>query len=110
MIATHPGGALDKAFYSTGLDQSFGEVLAGEELTEKLNKITLIHEKFVVFPNLSDTGQLRMIFDASSITNLNKWLAWQISLSDRYVSNPLPGTKTNDLLLTTGLHLTFGRK
>ena len=37
------------------------------------------------------------------------WLAWQLTLSDRYLSNPVPGTKKNDVLLTTGLRLTLAR-
>jgi hypothetical protein len=32
-----------------------------------------------------------------------------LTISDRYLSNPLPGKKTNDILLTTGLRLTFAK-
>jgi hypothetical protein len=35
-------------------------------------------------------------------------LSWQTSFNDYYLSNPAPGKKTNDLLLSTGLRLTFG--
>ncbi|PYV42937.1 MAG: hypothetical protein DMG06_12465 [Acidobacteria bacterium] len=48
-------------------------------------------------------------FDSSLVTNINRWLGWQLTLSDRYLSNPVPGTKKNDVLLTTGLRLTFAR-
>jgi hypothetical protein len=41
-------------------------------------------------------------------TKLKKWLSWQITLSDRFHSDPLPGLKKNDLLLTTGVRVTFG--
>lgn len=63
--------------------------------------------KVAVFSNLSDMGEYRRTFDASAITNVNKWLAWQVTGSGRYLSNPLSQVKNNDLLLTTGLRLTF---
>jgi hypothetical protein len=37
-------------------------------------------------------------------------LSWQITFSDIYISNPLAGLKGNDLLLSTGLRLTFGKQ
>jgi hypothetical protein len=40
---------------------------------------------------------------------LKNWLSWQITFSDRFLSDPLPGLKNNDLLLSTGVRLTFGR-
>ena len=42
-------------------------------------------------------------------TKIWKWLSWNVSLSDRYLSNPAPGRKTNDVLYTTGLGITFAR-
>ena len=39
---------------------------------------------------------------------LSKWLGWQTTLSDRYVTNPpIPGTKANDVILSTGLNVAF---
>jgi hypothetical protein len=40
---------------------------------------------------------------------LKSGLSWQITLSDRFHSDPLPGLKKNDLLLTTGVRVTFGK-
>jgi hypothetical protein len=40
-------------------------------------------------------------------TKISKWLGWQTTASDRYLSNPIPGTKSNDLILTTGLTVAF---
>jgi len=40
---------------------------------------------------------------------LKNWLSWQITFSDRFLSDPLPGLKQNDLLLSTAVRLTFGR-
>jgi putative salt-induced outer membrane protein YdiY len=103
------GGSLDKEYYSTNVNKSFGEAQFGEEFLYKFSKTTSLHEKVTLFPNLSDTGQLRMNFDASSETKLRRWLAWQVSISDRYVSNPLPGRLKNDLIITTGVNLLLAK-
>lgn len=110
------GGAVNKEYFSndplTGKKndaRSSAEVFFGEELTHKLSGRTMLREKLVFFPNLTNTGEYRVNFDASVITNINKWLGWQLTFSDRYLSNPLPGTKANDVLLTTGLRVTFAK-
>ena len=54
-------------------------------------------------------GSYRYQFDTSAATKLKNWLSWQITFSDRFLSDPLPGLKQNDLLLSTGVRLTFGR-
>jgi Protein of unknown function, DUF481 len=67
-----------------------------------------LNERFEFFPNVSNTGAYRFTFDAHAVTKLNKWLGWQVSFDDLYVSNPPTGIKQNDLILSTGLRLTFG--
>jgi hypothetical protein len=62
-----------------------------------------------MFNNLSDTGAYRVNADLSFVTKDRKWLSWNVALSDRYLSNPVPGRKTNDWLYTTGLGVTFGK-
>jgi putative salt-induced outer membrane protein YdiY len=103
------GGSYNKEYFSTGLKRSAGEALVGQELTHKLSSRSLLKERLVFFPNLQETGDYRLNFDASLVTNLNRWLSWQITLSDRYLSNPVPGAKNNDVLLTTGIRLTFAK-
>jgi hypothetical protein len=48
-------------------------------------------------------------FDTNASTKLKTWLGWQITFSDRYISDPPLGLKGNDLLLSTGLRLAFGK-
>ena len=50
-----------------------------------------------------------MNFDISAAAAIKKWMSFQISASDRYLSDPLPGRKTNDILFTTGLHFVFAK-
>jgi len=110
------GGDYDREKFSpnppltlTNTTRNVAEVLAGEELSWKLNNRVSLNERFSAFPNLSDLGQYRFQFDATAATKLKKWLSWQVTVSDRYLSNPLPGLKSNDELLSTGLRLTFGK-
>lgn len=109
------GGDYEQEYFSssaafpTGLTRKTGEVLAGEELNMKLNDRFALSEKVSLFPNISDTGQYRFQFDATAATKLKTWLSWQITFSDRYLSNQLPGLKSNDELLSTGLRLTIGK-
>jgi putative salt-induced outer membrane protein YdiY len=93
----------------TDVTRNVAEVDVGEELSWKLNNRVSLNERFSAFPNLSDIGEYRFQFDATAATKLKAWLSWQITLSDRYLSNPLPGLKSNDELLSTGLRLTFGK-
>ena len=103
------GGDYDQAFYSTGVTEKDGEVTVGESLSYKLSSRSSFTEQLDIFPNISTTGQYRFNFDSSAVTKLNNWLNWQVSFQDRYVSFPIPGIKKNDLLLTTGIRLTFGK-
>jgi putative salt-induced outer membrane protein YdiY/sRNA-binding regulator protein Hfq len=110
------GGDYDREKFSpnpplvlTNVTRDVAEVVAGEELSWKLNNRVSLNERFSAFPNLSDLGQYRFQFDATAATKLKRWLSWQITVSDRYLSNPLPGLKSNDELLSTGLRLTFGK-
>jgi hypothetical protein len=103
------GGSLNKEYFSTGLNRTSGEALVGEEITYKLSSRTSLKEKTVFFPNMSETGEFCLNFDTSAVMALKTWLGWQITFSDRYLSDPVIGAKSNDVLLSTGLRLTFGK-
>ncbi len=98
--------------YGTGLTNNIFAPSIGEELSHKISANTVFTEKAFFFPYVTGglLGDYRFAFDAGLSTKISKWLSWQTTLSDRYVSNPLPGTKGNDLLLSTGLGLTLAGK
>ncbi len=82
----------------------------GEIFMHKFGPLTTVNESAYIYPDLDDLRQYRASFDATSVTKLSKWLGWQISLSDRYVTNPpIAGTKSNDVILSTGIDLTLGK-
>jgi putative salt-induced outer membrane protein YdiY len=103
------GGAYNYENFSTGITRNSAEALAGEEFTYKISDRVTFNERMTFFPNLSDTGEYRINFDSALVTRLNRRLSWQLVVSDRYLSNPVSGSKSNDLLLTTGVSLTFNR-
>jgi putative salt-induced outer membrane protein YdiY len=86
-----------------------GEGVIGESFNTEVNGRTTLSETFSFFPNVSSTGNYRMQFDITAATKLKNWLGWQVSYSDRYITNPPTGLKGNDQLLSTGLRLTFGK-
>jgi putative salt-induced outer membrane protein YdiY len=114
------GGDFDQDFFGAiaatattpakpAITRKSGEIDLGETFNAKLNNRTTLTEQFSLYPNVSDTGAYRFQFDTTAATKLKNWLGWQVTYSDRYLSNPLPGFKKNDLLLSTGVRLTFGK-
>src|ERR1700674_1902250 len=94
----------------TTLKRNVLALTLGEELSRKLGASTLLTQKLYFLPDLSDTGQYRVTFNFGSVTKLSKWLGWQNAFGEIYVTNPPPATpalKKNDIILTTGLKLSF---
>jgi putative salt-induced outer membrane protein len=103
------GADFNHSSFSTPFTRNEAEAYWGDEYTLKLTGPSSLVQSFRMFNNLSDTGAYRMNADIGLSTKLNRWLSWNLALSDRYLSNPVPGRKTNDWLYTTGLGLTFGK-
>ena len=94
---------------ATEFTRNSAEAYWGEDASYKLSDATTFVQGFRMFNNLSNTGQYRMNFDVGANTKLLRWLTWNLSFSDRYLSNPVPGRKTNDIMYTTGIGITFAR-
>ena len=103
------GGTFNREFFTT-FNRSSAEVLLGETLTRKLASSTTFNETLFFYPNLSETGEFRGTLNAGLVTRLSKLLSWQLTFADYYLSNPVPGKKTNDLLVTTGIRVSFGKQ
>ena len=103
-----------QAFRASGASAAFtrnsAEAFWGDDFNYKMNARTSIVQTFRMFDNLSDTGEYRMNADLTATTQLTKWLNWTVALSDRFLSNPVPGLKRNDFLYSTGLGFSWTRK
>jgi putative salt-induced outer membrane protein YdiY len=83
---------------------------AGEDFTHNFGTSVTFAEHSDFYPDLSDISQYRFALDAGLVTKIKKWLGWQTTVSDRYVTNPpIPGTKANDVILSTGFNLAFNQ-
>jgi hypothetical protein len=94
---------------AVAFSRSSSEAYWGDDFTYKVNGSTSIVQGFRMFDNLSDTGTYRANFDLSGNTKLRKWLVWNLSFSDHYLSDPVVSRKPNDVLYTTGVGVTFGK-
>jgi putative salt-induced outer membrane protein YdiY len=90
-------------------DRSTAEVQVGQTLSHRFSPRVSLKEQLYFFPNLTEGGEYRINFDASLITDITRRIGWQLTLSNRYLSNPPPGLEKNDLLLTTGLRVKLGK-
>jgi putative salt-induced outer membrane protein len=105
------GGAYTRENYGNPANNNnFVSIELGETFSKTLNSTTTFTEKAFIYPYLNSIGDYRATFDAGVATKLSRLLTWQVNLSERYVTNPPAATKKNDLLLTTGLGVTFGKK
>ncbi len=96
------------AFVSYGLTNRLIAMTLGEELNQKLGKSTVLTQSVDFYPDLQKyRGEYRFNFLLGTVTKINKWFGWQNQFGDIYVSNPPIGAKKNDVLLTTGLNISF---
>jgi hypothetical protein len=103
------GADYERENFTNILQRNSAEVNFGDSLVYKFSATTNLTQAFIIFPNLTDTGQYRMNFDLSAVTAIKKWLGWHVTASDRYLSDPVLGRLRNDVLLSTGLRLTFAK-
>ncbi len=89
------------------LIRNSGEAAAGQELTLQLLSRLKLFERAGFFPNLTNRGEYRFNFDANAAVPVMKWLEWTVGVNDRYLSNPLPGKKKNDVAITMGVRVSF---
>lgn len=82
----------------------------GEDFKHQFGGSTTFTEDSNFYPDLSDAGNYNFAFDSALDTKISKWFGWQVSFNDRYVSNPpILGTKSNDVVFSTGFTASFGQ-
>jgi putative salt-induced outer membrane protein YdiY len=89
------------------LIHSFSAAQVGDEFLHKIGESTVITQRAFFYPDFDSAGEYRATFDLATVTKFNKWLGWQNSFGDVYVTNPPTGKKRNDLVFTTGLNVSF---
>jgi putative salt-induced outer membrane protein YdiY len=104
------GGAVwNHEWFADELERDSGEAQVGQSFGYRFNDRVAFKQQFVLYPNMTQMGELRHNFDASLSTAINHRLSWQVAVSNRYISNPPVGRDGNDLFVTTGLKFKIGR-
>jgi Protein of unknown function, DUF481 len=104
-------GAIEGSTTPTpSVDRNLLGVTVGEDFKHTFDSTITFTQDFNIYPDLSNVGQYTFAFDSAMDTKIDGWLGWQVTFSDRYVSNPpIAGTKTNDVLFSTGITASFGK-
>jgi putative salt-induced outer membrane protein YdiY len=95
--------------FINNVSRNSAELNFGNDFLHKFSPTTSVTQSLRIFPNLSETGEYRVAFDLGAVTALKKWLGWHVTASDRFLSNPLFGRQRNDLILSTGLRISFAK-
>jgi hypothetical protein len=101
------GGNYTRESYATGLRRNVAALTIGDLFLHNFSKNTSINESLDIYPELTHLGQYRFALDIGIATKIKTWLGWQSTVSDRYISDPIPGTVSNDFIFSTGLNITF---
>jgi hypothetical protein len=101
------GGNYTRETYSTGIRRNVAGLTIGDLFRHQFGKNTTLNEAFDVYPEISHLGEYRFALDISLATKIKTWLGWQSTVSDRYISDPIPFTVRNDFIFSTGLNFTF---
>ena len=104
------GASYNQEFFDNDITRRSAEIVLGQTLSYSVTGRTSLTERFALYPNMSETGEFRMQFDTALTTDIFRWLGWNLTFSDRFLSNPVPGRQKNDLLLTTGVRMVFGKE
>jgi putative salt-induced outer membrane protein len=91
-----------------GTKRSFNELLLGEASEHKWTSGVSFKQRFAAYPNLTDTGEYRLQFDAGLLAPLFERWNITVKYSLRYQSNPPPGAEKMDTVLYTGLQYRWG--
>lgn len=82
-------------------------LVLGEESTHKLSETTSAKQRLVLVPNLKNRGEFRATWDAGLAVAMSKTLNLNVGFALAHNSEPGPGRKATDTLLTTGVSVKF---
>ena len=102
-------GYTRESYYDGTINNLFTATL-GDEFSHKFTPNTSLTQNLYYLPSLNDTTNYRINFSVGIATKLNGWMTANANFLEQYVNQPVPGTKHNNVLFTTGLGFTFGAK
>jgi putative salt-induced outer membrane protein YdiY len=91
----------------TRSDYAYAGLLFGEESTHKLTQTTSFKQRLTVMPNLKNSGEYRANWDAGLAVAMTRSMNLTVGAAMAYNSEPGPGRKRTDTLLTMGVAVKF---
>lgn len=93
--------------FLTNVQQKHSEGLLGEKMHWQVASWLSLNHSLNFYPAVNWAGRYRLDGIASVNTKINSRLTFDTTLTDHYLSQPLPGNHENDFVLTTGVGLHF---
>lgn len=93
--------------FETDFRRTSAEALLGEKLSLNLTERVSFEHYLNFYPNLTDGGEYRVDTTSAFRTRLSSRLSFNTTLTNRILSNPLPDRQKHELVLTTGLGVSF---
>jgi putative salt-induced outer membrane protein YdiY len=93
--------------FATGELRNEMDALTAEKVVWTVFKRLRVNHEFDVYPSLTSVGDYRFNSLTALDAPISDRFSFNISLNDQYLSNPLPGTQANVLILSTGLGINF---
>jgi len=82
-------------------------LLLGEESTHRLSENTSFKQRLALLPDLRNRGEYRANWDAGLAVAMSKTMNLNLGFALSHNSEPGPGRKSTDTLLTTGISVKF---
>jgi len=101
------GATFVRENFQTAVKRTNAEALLGEKLSLNLTERVNFEQYLNFYPNLTDRGEYRMDTTSALNTRLSSLFSFNTTLTNRLLSNPLPGRQKHELVLTTGLGISF---
>ena len=101
------GATFVRENFQTDVNRTNAEALLGEKFSLNMTERINFEHYLNFYPNLTDRGEYRMDTTSSLNTRLSSLLSFNTTLTNRLLSNPLPGRQKHELILTTGLGISF---
>jgi putative salt-induced outer membrane protein YdiY len=83
------------------------EALIGEKVSWEVFDGVTFENYLNFYPNLTDTGEYRVDTTSTLGIQISSRLAFNTTVTDRFLTHPLAGRKHNEVVLTTGLGFNF---
>jgi putative salt-induced outer membrane protein YdiY len=93
--------------FQGGVRNQNAEGLAGEKLNWKLTEWLALDHMLSFYPVLTDGGYFRFDTMTGLSTKITRHWSVSTSYTEHYLSNPLPGHRKNEVIITTGVGVSF---